>query len=182
MWADRWLGPMERRALALAFACSACFALDLSGDGPPTEERTAARYIDSFCEQGNYELEGSAERTTGLTSDSCGFSVGPSEGIVRFIVPSSDLAGYTSSTFEALVAREDGSDPNWIFTAGVGRSSGTATFEVYPEAGYKKRRIIDVRLLGALPDPTPGCSIADRIARQRYSQTVATREIESTKK
>jgi hypothetical protein len=162
MWADGWFGPMERRALALAFACSACFSIDLwDGDGPPTHERSAARYIDSFCEKGNYELEGSAELTTGLTSDSCGFSVGPSEGVVRFIVPSSDLAGYTSSTFEALVAREDGSDPNWI-PAPASSQAGSVSFEVYPEAGYKKRRVIDVRLLGALPDPTPGCAIARR--------------------
>jgi hypothetical protein len=164
MWADGWVGLTERRALALAFACSACFSLDLSGDGPPTQERSAARYIDSFCEKGNYELEGSAERTTGLTSDSCGFTVGPSEGVVRFIVPSSDLAGYTSSTFEALVSREDGSDPNWIPVTSSSQS-GSVTFEVYPEAGHRKRRIIDVRLLGALPDPTPGCAIARRTRR-----------------
>ena len=153
---------MERRALALAFACSACFALDFSGSDPPSHERSAARYIESFCENGNYELEGSAELTTGLTSDSCGFSVGPSEGIVRFIVPSIDIAHYVSSTFEALVAREDGSDPNWI-PAPSSSQAGTVSFEVYPEAGYKKRRIIDVRVRGALPDSTPGCAIAGRI-------------------
>jgi hypothetical protein len=158
MWADGLFGSMERRALALAFACTACFSLDFSGDDPPTHERSAARYIESFCENGNYELEGSAERTTGLTSDSCGFSVGPSEGVVRFVVPSGDLASYTSSTFEALVAREDGSDPNWI-PAPSSSQSGRVSFEVYPEAGYKKRRIIDVRVRGALPDPTPGCAI-----------------------
>jgi hypothetical protein len=158
MSADRGFGPMERRALALAFACSACFALDFSGDDPPSHERSAARYIESFCETGNYELEGSAELTTGLTSDSCGFSVGPSEGVVRFIVPSSDLARYTSSTFEALVAREDGTDPNWI-PAPASSQAGAVSFEVYPEAGYRKRRIIDVRVRGALPDPTPGCAI-----------------------
>jgi len=154
---------MERRALALAFACSACFSLDWGSD-PPTSEQTAPRYIEKFCADQSYELVGTAKRTSGLTSDSCGFSVGPGNGTVRFIVPPDDVAFYTSFTFEALVTSDEGTNPHWIHVPEEPMGATGSSFAVSDDGG-EKRRVVDVRVVGEFPDDTPGCSIARRKLR-----------------
>ena len=159
MSADRWFsfGPLERRSLALAFACTACFSIDLFDDLNPSQ-RTPARYIEKLCKSGNYELEGSGELTTGLTDDSCGFSLGPEAGAVRFIVPGEDLI-YDTHMFEILVAKEDGTNARWDQVPG---DAGNV-YSVSARVG-ETTRIIDVRIEGTFLDDT-GCAIARRRMR-----------------
>jgi hypothetical protein len=153
----RFLALIEPRALLFALACTACFSIDFLDTEP--RRTSPARFIETFCKQETYELEGSAERTTGLTNDSCGFSVGPESGAVRFVVERSELAPYSYYSFEALLAAKDGSNGHWLELAETPHGTSTVAFAVSPQSG-KQTRVVDVRLDGQLVSDSGGCSIA----------------------
>lgn len=157
----RSFGPLEGRALLLAFGCAACISIDFGPD-PSEVERSPARAIEEYCKEQRYELEGTAKRTEGLTSDSCAFSVGPSEGVVRFIVSDATSSPYARYWFEALLTDRDGTNGRWEMVPGESHPLGTA-FPVSASNG-ETTRIIDVRLFSQRTDPfdTSGCSIARR--------------------
>jgi hypothetical protein len=157
---SRFFGPLERRALALAFACTACVSIDFS-DNQDRTERSSAGLLELFCKSDDYELEGSAKKTSGLTSDSCGFSVGPGDGKVKLILDETVVYRYQNYTFEALVTSGDGTNAKWRAVFGEDHGVGKVAFPISSESG-KLERIVDVRVVGELRPGVIGCSIARR--------------------
>lgn len=158
----RWFGALEWRAALLALACGACLSIDFGPD-PSEVERSPARAIEEFCEKNRYELEGSAKRTEGITGGSCAFSVGPSEGVVRFIVTDAVSSPYARYWFEVLLVDEDGSNGRWKTIPGDSDTSTVGTAYAVSAKKGQTTRIIDVRLYAEQTDPLDtGCSISRR--------------------
>lgn len=149
--------------MLLAFGCAACLSIDFGPD-PSEVERSPARAIEGFCEGQRYELEGSAKRTEGITSDSCAFSVGPSEGVVRFVVTDATSSPSATYWFEVLLTDRDGTNGRWEMVPGESHPLGTA-YPVPADLG-KTTRVVDVRLFAQQSNPfDSGCSIARRARR-----------------
>lgn len=157
----RPFGAFEWRAFLLALGCAACLSIDFGPD-PSEVERSPARAIEEFCDEERYELEGSAKRTEGITGGSCAFSVGPSEGVVRFLVSGASSSPYARYWFEVLLTDDDGTNGRWKTIAGESRT-GLMVYSVSAENG-RKTRIVDVRLYAERTDPLDqgGCSISRR--------------------
>jgi hypothetical protein len=152
-------GPLEWRASLLALGCGACLSIDF-GPEPSEVERSPARAIEEFCDKERYELEGSAKRTEGITGGSCAFTVGPSEGVVRFIVTDAVSSPYARYWFEVLLTDDDGTNGRWKTVPGESRT-GLMVYSVSAESA-RKTRVIDVRLYAERTDPLDqgGCSIS----------------------
>jgi hypothetical protein len=145
----------------LALGCAACLSLDFGPD-PNEVERSPARAIEEFCDKERYELEGSAKRTEGITRGTCAFSVGPSEGVVTFVVSEAVLSPYANYWFEVLLVDEDGENGRWKTVAGDSDTTTVGTGYSVPAKIGVTTRIIDVRLYAERTDPGTGCSIPRR--------------------
>lgn len=77
----------------LALGCGACLSLG-SREEDDNVSVTAPRLLDQICADGNYTLEGAAQRTAGLTDDTCGFELGPGGGSVSFVLDTATIIDF----------------------------------------------------------------------------------------
>lgn len=139
-WFKRW-------ALFALFMATACM-VNLGDDDTVAE--TSPRYIDELCSTQAYTLQGNAVRTSGITSDTCGFVLGPGPGSVTFdITPESEFDSYAVS---ALVTRNG--HTAWE-TIGSNSPPSSIGAEVPPNSGGETVStdadevfVLDVRLRG----------------------------------
>ncbi len=130
----------KRWALVAVLAATACLGnLDEASVGV-----TSPRYLDELCAADEYTLAGNAVRTTGITSDSCGFVLGPGAGSVSFDI-SGEQGGFESYEVSALV-RRDGHTA-WETLGGAGPYGVSSDSE--------RIEVLDVRLRGVFS--STGC-------------------------
>lgn len=134
--------PPERRfkrwALVGLLVATACIG-NLDDDAVGV---TSTRYMDELCAKQSYALLGNAVRTTGLTSDTCGFVLGPGAGSVSFQIDLTE--GFDSYQVLALVTRRDHTGWEAIGSSTPGAASGT--FSVSTDS--ERIQVVDVRVRG----------------------------------
>jgi hypothetical protein len=129
----------KRWALLAFLTATACIG-NLDDDSVGV---TSPRYLDELCASQAYTLRGNALRTSGLTSDSCGFVLGPGAGSVEFDVAAE--ANFASYEVSALITRNGRTA--WE-TLGA---TDTPTTGVYTVSTVSERlEVVDVRLRGVL--------------------------------
>jgi hypothetical protein len=106
--------------------------------------------MDELCATQAYTLQGNAVRTSGITSDTCGFVLGPGAGSVAFDM--SAQADFQSYEVSALVTRRGhtawetlgGADSPGSDYSGGKASAGTYTVSTDAE----QLEVVDVRVRG----------------------------------
>jgi len=138
-WFKRW-------ALLTFLVATACIG-NLDDDSVGI---TSPRYMDELCATQAYKLQGNAVRTSGITSDSCGFVLGPGTGSVSFDLNTpADFASYEVS---ALITRHGHTAWETLGGAnppGSDYSGGTASTGTYTVSTDAERiEVVDVRVRG----------------------------------
>lgn len=163
----RWCSMSNNRRGLLAIAIAillagACSGADLS---KPTER---LRILDDLCQADGCTTSGSARRTTGLTSDSVGYQLGPGAGSLVMPRPPGDnvsilvrghgtlrvncVRGGADCSSEPLPADYDWIDVVW---AADGGDAGPQLLDLSVDEGGSEAHLADVRSHNPL-----ACSIA----------------------